>query len=326
MSQLNANLFGKFSLSRDGHELHVLESPKLQELFCYLLLHRVTPHPREMLATLLWSESCTAQAKKYLRQALWHIQSALDEPCQCEQSRVLCVAPEWVRFNPDAELCLDVAIFDCACAKARGLAGRTLDAATACEINRAVELYRGDLLEGWYQDWCLCERERLQSLYLIMLDKLMSYCEAHQEYERGLDFGARSLRHDSARESTHRRLMRLYYHAGDRTAALRQYQRCAAALKAELDVKPAQRTATLYEQIRADNFESVPPMIGGSATSDAALADNELSANAASSTAATIPLPELLEHLRQLGKVVAKIQQQVQQGIQTVETVLRSRR
>ena len=37
-------------------------------------------------------------------------------------------------------------------------------------------VYRGDLLEGCYQDWCLFERERLQNAYLAMLDKLMVRC------------------------------------------------------------------------------------------------------------------------------------------------------
>src|SRR5438128_1039451 len=57
-------------------------------------------------------------------------------------------------------------------------------------------LYRGDLLEGWYSDWCLYERERLQHMYLAMLDKLMEYSESHQEYETGQTYGMRALRYD----------------------------------------------------------------------------------------------------------------------------------
>ena len=35
-------------------------------------------------------------------------------------------------------------------------------------------LYRGDLLTGWYQDWCLIERERYQCMFVSLLDKLMA--------------------------------------------------------------------------------------------------------------------------------------------------------
>jgi DNA-binding SARP family transcriptional activator len=44
--------------------------------------------------------------------------------------------------------------------------------------------------------------------------------------------------------------MRLYYLVGDRTAALRQYERCAEILRRELAVEPAASTIALYQQIR----------------------------------------------------------------------------
>jgi DNA-binding SARP family transcriptional activator len=75
-----------------------------------------------------------------------------------------------------------------------------------------------------------------------------------------LEYGRRILRCDRAHESTHQQMMRLYYLAGDRAAALRQYERCAAALHEELDVLPARRTVALYEQIRADRLEESAPV------------------------------------------------------------------
>jgi DNA-binding SARP family transcriptional activator len=95
-------------------------------------------------------------------------------------------------------------------------------------------------------------------LYLGALAKLLTYSEAHGEYEHGLAYGNRILRCDRAREHAHRGLMRLYYRAGDRTAALRQYDRCMAILREELDVAPTRRTQALYEQIRADRLGEPP--------------------------------------------------------------------
>jgi len=65
-------------------------------------------------------------------------------------------------------------------------------------LRAAVSLYSGDLLEGWFQDWCLYHRERLQSIYLTMLDKLIAFCEFHHEYENGLALGEHLLRQDGA--------------------------------------------------------------------------------------------------------------------------------
>lgn len=77
------------------------------------------------------------------------------------------------------------------------------------EMKEAIDLYRADLLEGRYQDWCLIERERFQNLYLMMLGKLISHCEEEKEYEAGLEYGERILKMDRAHERTYRKMMRL---------------------------------------------------------------------------------------------------------------------
>ena len=89
---------------------------------------------------------------------------------------------------------------------------------------------------------------------LMLLDKLVQYCEIHQKYDAGLAYGWQILRHDHAYERAHRQLMRLYALSGDRTQALHQYQRCVNALQVELGVEPSARTRQLYDQIQADTF------------------------------------------------------------------------
>lgn len=311
MNLLRISLFGKFHVRYGEQVLAGLDARKAQELFCYLLLYRDRPHPRETLAGLLWSDSPTAQSKKYLRQALWRLQTSLESQIEPVNGHVLLVEPDWVRFNPEADFWLDVAVFEQAFALVRGTPGQELDAEAVQTLQDAVQLYQGDLLEGWYQDWCLYERERLQNTYLAMLDKLMGYYEAHHECEAGLVYGARILRCDRARERTHRRLMRLYYLAGNRTAALRQYERCAATLDEELGVKPAKRTVALYEQIRADQLDGPTPA----------------PAEADTVPDATTPsLPKVLGRLKELQAVLADAQRQVQQDIETVELALSGRR
>ena len=327
MHDLKIHLFGKFSVSSDGRVLERLEASKAQELLCYLLVNRARPHPRETLAALLWGDSPTEKSKKYLRQALWHLQSVLDpQPAagSCERAPVLCAEHDWVRLNAGANVWLDVDSFERAFALARGERGAQLSAGVRDELDAAVELYRGDLLEGWYQDWCLFERERLQNMYLLMLDKLLGYCEAHGECEAGQRYGALILRHDRARESTHRQLMRLHSRAGDRTAALRQYERCAAALREELGVEPDRRTAELRRQIRSDQL---PPRPAEANTADGVGAPRatEPAADQQTEAAAQVSLPEVLGRLRQLQQVVADAQTRIQQDIQSLELMLKQR-
>jgi DNA-binding SARP family transcriptional activator len=305
MGILTVRLFGKMQIRRGDRVLGDLGSRKAQELFAYLLIHRQRLHCREALASLLWGNSTTAQSLKYLRQALWQLQILTDAaPDEAKADQLLLVDPEWVGLNPQGNLWLDVAVFEQAFAQAQNIRGAALSIEGAQALRNAVQLYKGDLLEDCYEDWCLFERERLQNMYLAMLDKLAGYCEAHNEYETGLVYGTHILRYDRARERTHRRLMRLHYLAGNRTAALRQYESCVAALDEELGVEPARRTVELYKQIRADQFDSM-------------IAETYLP-----SGVTTAPLPNVLGHLKQLCTTLTSLRQQVEQEIQAIEQTL----
>ena len=304
MSLLHISLFGRFHVHSGQHTLSGLDAHKVQEMFCYLLLYRDRPHPREALADLLWDENHTDQPNRCLRKALWQLRSALDAQTESLSNQVLLIEPDWVQVNPEADLWLDTAVFNHTFECVRSLESTKLGSEDVAALQRAVGLYQGGLQESWYQDWYLYERERFQHMYLSMLDKLMDYCEAHCSYEAGLSYGTLILQCERARERTHRRLMRLYFQSGDRAAALRQYEHCVHALDEELGVKPAQRTVKLYEQIRAGR--------AGDSTSPLVEVDRGSIRDAS-------PLPTLLDRLRKTQGILDMVQHEIQQGIQTLE-------
>jgi DNA-binding SARP family transcriptional activator len=309
MSTLSIQLFGKFCVRRNEQILDGFDARKVQELFCYLLLHRDHSLPRETLASLLWPDTTTILSKKNLRQALWQLQSALGSQTGSADVRILLVEPEWIHLNPEADFWLDVAVLENAFQLVQKVVGHELDTQKVMLLQDAVQLYQGPLLEGWYQDWCLLERERLQSIYLALLDRLLSNCEAHHDYETGLLYGMRIICYDRARERTHRCMMRMYYFIGDRAEALRQYERCAAALEEELGVSPSKSTLALYRQIQADQLNEPEPVVAFPET-DPAL------------KVVTPPLLEILGNLTHLQETMADLQNQVQRCIQQVELAL----
>jgi DNA-binding SARP family transcriptional activator len=311
MSTLTVRLFGRIDIRYRGRELRSLQVRKVQELVSYLLCYRDRPHARETLAAVLWGDISTAQSKRYLRKALWQLQSTLQAEADPPGRNAFLVEPEWVQVNPEASLWIDVAAFEHAYRLVHGVPGSDLDSRRALLLRSAVELYHGDLLDGWYEDWCLYERERLQHMYLAMLDKLLAYSQVNEDYELGLMYGLRILRYEPARERTHRRLMRLHYLAGNRTAALRQYDRCLAALDAELGVGPARRTVELRGQIQDDTLGSSVP------TSSTVNRATESSASA---------LPELLGRLSELHAILDDAQQRLQRDIRAVQQALPSDR
>ncbi len=301
MDGLQVSLFGKFCVRCGEQALNGLDAYKVQELFCYLLLHANRPHHRESLAGLLWQEQPAAQSKGYLRRTLWQLQNAFND--RADLNSMVQVDADWIQVNCTNGLWLDVAVFEQAFANAQGKPGLGLDATAVRALDEAVKVYRGSLLEGWYQDWCLFERERYQQMLLLMLDKLMEHCEGCAAYEAGITYGMQILRHDLARERTHRRLMRLHYLSGDRTSALRQYERCTAVLQHELGVKPAAATEKLRAQIQADQLE--PRFLLPSAATDSPPS-----------------LQNTLEHLQRFDGILSQTRQEIQQEIQRIESSL----
>ncbi len=301
MATLTVQLFGRCSIDRAGVPVDGFAASKVQELFGYLLLHRQQPLSREVIAGLLWEDAPGGHPKKNLRQALWQLQAALEADGHRAAPRVLVVEPDWVFLNPQAEISLDVADFEHAFERCQGRPGQDLDPSSAMELRDAVELYRGDLLEGCYQDWCLFERERLQNMYLGMLDKLMARCLARGEFELGIGYGERVLRVDRAHERTHRRLMRLRYGAGDRSGAIQQFDRCADALRVDLGVEPATMTAALVDQIRADAVSDEPEAWWPPAVS-----------------------PERAADLAEVRALLIELRRQADRGVEAVEQLIRT--
>ena len=248
-TRLRIKLFGQLNISGEVRVENCIPG-KAKELLCYLLIHRERSLAREFLAGILWTDCSTESSKQYLRKALWQLQRAFPKAGAPES--ILQADSQWVAVNPKADIWVDVAEFERLCSIDAN-PSQTGDKSGQEALEAAADLYRGELLEGWYQEWCLRDRERLQSMYLMLLDKVVAFSEVNHEYEKGVDYAMRILKWDRACEGAHQHLMRLRYQEGDRAGALRKYERCATALKEELGVQPSEQTRQLYRHICGDH-------------------------------------------------------------------------
>jgi DNA-binding SARP family transcriptional activator len=260
--KITIRLFGRFSVHCADRELLLHSSGKAKEILCYLTLNRRTPVPRETLASLI-SGDCTAErSRKYLRQALWQLRSDLSAGGKLGCARIVSVADGWAQLATDDRVWIDVAEFEHAAGMPAHI-GRGPRSRDMKLLQKAVELYRGELLQGWYQEWCLSERERLKQIHLEILDELLIHIEGTRNVEAGVAYATLALRSDPARECTHRTLMRLYCLAGDRASAIHQYERCVEALRTELGMEPDDETRALERGIRAGHSPHTAPQAGG---------------------------------------------------------------
>ena len=117
-------------------------------LLAYLVLHRDRVHPREELVDRFWPEDDPEAARGKLRLALHSIRAALGDLLATDRQTVRVAAPGSVETDRDAF---------------RRLVGCREVPDRLARLERAVWLYRGPFLPGFYDDWALAERERLET-------------------------------------------------------------------------------------------------------------------------------------------------------------------
>ncbi len=248
MAALRIQLFGAVQLSHAGRAEDARLTHALQSLLAWLLLHRRTVHARETLAGLFWADHSEARGRSCLSTALWRIRQVL-EPEGVPKGTYLIAQSDSVGFNCASDYWLDVAAFE------EGV-GRHLPASASADRARdwsgaedAVACYTGDLLDGFYDEWALRERERLRLLYLDCLGTLLRRHSDTGALERALRCGQQILALDPLREDTHREMIRLHMRSGHRALARQQYECCRAALQEELGVEPMEETRALCAEL-----------------------------------------------------------------------------
>jgi DNA-binding SARP family transcriptional activator len=224
-------------------------------LLAYLVLfHRV--HAREVLLGLFWGNYSEFRARKGLNTALWRLRKVLEPAGVPRGTYLITMSMGKVGFNRQSNYFLNVAEFENHTQKALAKPYNTLTAGEARTLEDVLNLYTGDLLEGFYDDWALRERERLYSLELRGLVHLLKYFRHHKDYEKALSCGQKILDLDPLREEIHREMMRLHTANRQRTLAVRQYETCCRLLDDELDVGPMEETRTLHDQICTQNNQN----------------------------------------------------------------------
>ncbi len=249
-------LFGAPRLEREGAPVE-LDTRKALALLAYLALTR-TAHSRDALATLLWEDYDQSRARAALRRTLSVLHSALGDG-QLEIDR------ENVGLNPQALLWVDVYEFRQRVADTQKHKHPPAQVCPRCitPLSEAVALYRDDLMGGFtlrdapsFDEWQFFQSEELRRELAAALEKLTRYYTAAGEFDLATVYARRWLGLDPLHEPAHRQLMQLYALAGQRAAALRQYQECERVLRTELGVAPLEETTRLYETIRRGEGDS----------------------------------------------------------------------
>ncbi len=254
MTQWHARLFGSFAIvDARGNPLD-LGSPTTRSLLAYLLLHRHQPLERRRLAFLFWPNATESAARRNLRQYLHHVRMVLS-PLDPEGTW-LQADGSVIHFQAQTPIEVDVETFQ-KCARPE---------ASLADLEEAIRLYRGDLLEDLYEDWCLEERERLHRLWLDVLERYSRLQSQAGRFSEAIHAAQKWMNAEPYDEHALRRLLQLYALSGDRPRALQVYQGFVRRLAEDLGVEPLPETQSLARsllsgELPAIEFKSEPQSV-----------------------------------------------------------------
>jgi DNA-binding SARP family transcriptional activator len=257
---LSVRLFGELELRLGDEPLPRLESARARSLLAFLLLNRGAPQARQRLSFTLWPDSTEPQARTNLRHLIHTLRQASPDLDQ-----YLEVTAQTISWRSDPADWVDVAAFEAAQASADEPAISSRHQLQA--LRDSIDIYRGDLLDGCYDEWVLDLREHFRDQYLVQLQRLADALADDGENAEAIRVGRELLRCDPLREGTYRFLMRAHVAAGDRAGAVRVYHECVSMLHRELGVEPSSDTADTYAALTearpgTSTTERLPRAIG----------------------------------------------------------------
>ncbi|HEY0868285.1 MAG TPA: AAA-like domain-containing protein [Fimbriimonas sp.] len=239
-------LLGGLRVLHAARPIHRFETRKAGTLLAFLASHLQTTHFRDDLAERLWPDEELDTVRSRLRQTLSSLRRTLESPGA--SSTPLLVADR-AEVRPDLSLVeTDVEDFH-----------SLLKRAEHCEdprgrahcLSQAIDLYRGDFLASYHEDWILVERDQMRELFRTALRRLTESLREIGEIDAAIDTSHRAIAVDPLREDAHCDLMRLYLEAQRPADALRQYQDYERRLRQELSMSPSKAARRIMEEARA---------------------------------------------------------------------------
>lgn len=208
----------------------------------YRLAAEMAPISREHLCWLFWPDAAQLEAHRNLSHLLTHLRHflPLESMLTCGDDAIS-LEPQYT-WSDSADF--------------MRLLSRRQGTVTVSEAEEAVALYHGPFLDSFvldssseYESWIVMQRALFERQYLTALSLLAENEKEKHHYTTAISYLQRSLVVDPLDEGTHQQLMEIYAAAGNRVAALREFDDYSDTLRRELAMDPLPETQALIRQL-----------------------------------------------------------------------------
>ncbi|HLG63747.1 MAG TPA: BTAD domain-containing putative transcriptional regulator [Ktedonosporobacter sp.] len=244
VSSLQILALGEPKVLLNGTPITRWRMARTLELF-FLLLENRAPMRKDQISLALWPENDN-QLDSTVRTTIYYLRKALGENCLIFQSGLY-------RLNlasiGGGTVWYDVEIFNEQYSQAKKALKEKADEIAVAALTKMVDLYHGDYLQPFYNDWCSFRRDKLRQAYMDARHQLALIAWRREDWESSMQHWTHLLIVDPCHEAAHYGIMRCYLQQGKREQALRQFQRCRQNLQDELHTTPGTSLQKLYRSL-----------------------------------------------------------------------------
>ncbi|HVF51730.1 MAG TPA: BTAD domain-containing putative transcriptional regulator [Pyrinomonadaceae bacterium] len=251
VADLTINMLGSVEIFRDPARPLAADAwttKRARDILCFITSRRHRRASKDTIIDTFWEDADFDAVEKNFHPTISHVRKALNSNQPLKQNFLLYRDGDYL-LNPDFSYRIDIEEFDRLVAEGE-TARRARDAETYVQAyEQAITLYRGDFMQGCYDEWAAEQRSYYRGQYLRLLETLASTAQKAQDWARSLDLAQQILRDDQFREDVHCMMLRAHAALGNRVAVREQYETLRRILRKELGVEPAAETQRVYREL-----------------------------------------------------------------------------
>lgn len=250
-ADLTIKLLGPIEIFRDPQRPLAPDAwttRRARDILCFIAARRHRRASKDTLIDIFWGEADFEVVMRNFHPTISHIRKALNRNEPFKQNFLLYQEGDYL-LNPEITFYIDTEEFDCLVAKGESARRAGEQACALAHYEEALKLYRGEFMQGAYDEWVEEQRTYYRAQYLQLLEALIFAAQTSAEWLRALQLTQQVLREDPFREDIHCVVMRAHAAQGNRSAVKEQYDTLHKLLRDELGIEPAGKTQKLYRQL-----------------------------------------------------------------------------
>jgi ATP/maltotriose-dependent transcriptional regulator MalT/DNA-binding SARP family transcriptional activator len=221
---------------------------RARDILCFIASRRHRRASKDAIIDTFWGESDFGSVEKNFHPTISHIRKALNSNQPLKQNFLLYRDGDY-QLNPEFSYRIDAEEFDRLAAEGDAARRARDTEASVKAYEEAAALYRGEFMQGSYDEWAEEQRSYYREQYLRVLEILARAAQKAEDWSRSLGLAQNILREDPFREDVHCQVMRAHAAQGNRVAVREQYEALRKILKKELGVEPAAETQKIYREL-----------------------------------------------------------------------------